>query len=316
MRPDVLACALLSGSICAFNLGDLSLAAHVEVGRGDPLLSLEAISSDSVVAGSAGGRIVEVRLRLGQDQARAAGSWQGQLQGPQLASPVCRIACDREGVPPQRFLACFANLELWVWECSSRAGLRPKHTRTWLWPESRPRPLQRGTCRTEALCLELLAAPPLVANFVALPDARDLVAVTAPPAPCIYVYSCSQGTVVNRIALDARLPAVRRLWPLPLAASSAGAADNSRGAVLLVLCADRFARLHLRNKGARCSWLGEPLRLPGASGAAAATGAWPRSSASTPDACILQGEEGSGKLCNVLLKGDSALSHWAMACQP
>jgi len=86
------------------------------------------------------------------------------------------------------------------------------------------------------------------------------------------------------------------------------------GAVVVVLCADRFARLRLWEGGAKAAWLEEPLQLPGCCAGLSSRGG-------TPAACWVEGRgseeatddqkkaRGRQSVCMVL-KGETALSYW------
>jgi len=333
LTSDTIACAMLDGCVSVYNLNAMTLVARIEVAAGDPLLALEAISPHSLVVGSAAGQLVELVLDQQSFEpagAALAGAQQIQLHRPAnsgQSSAVCGIIADRE-VSPRRFLVCLASLEILLWECQQSSADRPRHVRTWAWPESQPKARSPGCCRTQSLCLDLLASPPLVACFVdtGADEAEALVVVCAPPATCFYVYSCENGSLLNRFATGQGVPPVLRLWSPPLRPFSKmlsedlaepGAPEPDDGGSVWVLCDDRFARLRLWEGGAQAAWLEEPLRLPGC-----CPGLWPR--CGTPAACWVGGSDatesdedggtGRERSFRVVLKGDTALSCWTLDC--
>jgi len=307
--PKLLACAFFDGLLCLFDIGDLSVSMQLEVSMGDPLLALEAALPDLLVAGCASGRVVEIRLdSISTETGVGVGGAQlTLLRGLRPGSAVCGIDCDSQ-VRPKRLLACFTCLELWIWE---RDGHNLRHTRTWVWPESQPEAPSANCCATQECCLEMLASPPVLAGFACSLEAGSLIVVVAPPTKTCYVYDYTQGVVVNRVGFGAQLPVpvrLRTLLPPPLLVDDADGPLNmcSNGFVVLVLFADRFMRLRLREGGTDVGLLDDPLQLPGACRDGGGCG--PRG---TPDACVQSME---AQRFTVLLKGDMAISSWEMPC--
>eukprot|EP00927_Polykrikos_kofoidii_P035812 TRINITY_DN30333_c0_g1_i1.p1 TRINITY_DN30333_c0_g1~~TRINITY_DN30333_c0_g1_i1.p1 ORF type:complete len:1631 (+),score=205.89 TRINITY_DN30333_c0_g1_i1:615-4895(+) len=337
IRSDLLACAFSSGCICLFSICDLAVAARVEAREGgcpgepDPLLALEVTGPNTVVCGSGSGHLVELTFQL----ARRGCGWavtglrRSELRGPRLSTAIFRI--ERGGArSAQRLLVCYAALEVWLWECNEdigivkesvssavMAGRGMKHTHTWIWPESTPRPSSSPRCSSLESCLEMLASPPLVAQFVGV--GADLVAVTAPPARCLYIYSCSKSTIMNRVTFPPNIQIVQRFLYVPYTREweRAGGSVHDFGAVvcddalLLVLCLDRFFWIRLGDHGRRASLLGDaPRLLPGTTEFVSV----PRG---TPDACLLPFGDTrlrGGQL--MLMKGDRAISFWLLPSSP
>jgi len=329
LRSSLLACAFLDGSVCIFGLDTFCLLARIEVDSGDPLTALERLSSNSLIVGTNAGRIVEMRLQIetsddsGKDIA-VAEARQLALQVPTpLGKAVCSLCVDLEE-QPSRFLCCFASLELWVWGHEGRAEKRPELLHTWVWPESRPDTLPSGHCGDHKSCLDMLAGPPMVATFVprAVFDDKlgpSLVVVGAPPELTYYVYDCDRGAVVNRIVSSKQLPNVVRLRALPTpeerwlpTAFPGEDTDVPRvvgGGVIVALTAGGlFARLQLMDGGRHSQWLDDrPCELPGY-----ACSLGPCDTVrGTPDFCVISRQLSPG-LCQVLLKGDAALSSWTL----
>lgn len=309
LRPELLACAFFDGSLSIYHLQELCLAARVRVSPGDPLLALEAISLDTLAVGSAGGVLVGVELELAigsAEQLSVTGFQRLLLQRSPIGHAVCSIRGDSETLP-KRFLVCFANLELWIWENSIEPWCAPRHLRTWIWPESNPKPMHPWYhVSTHARCQELLACPPLVACFVPSQEAADLVVITATPASCFYLYSCDDGTIVNRIPFGFSLPPVTSLCALLFSGldqlTSDAKPDNS-SVIILILCKDRFLRVRLSNNFVQVCWIGEPVHLPTSSARSS------RRPGSTSDACIVAHTMDSYR---VLLKGETAISCWTI----
>jgi len=308
LSEAVLACAMFSGFVCIYSLNDLALMANIEITAGDPLLALEAISCASLVIGSAGGQITLLCVEKAPDQpASITGTRKIQLPCPTPDNPDCcpavtGIVLDRE-VTPRRFMVLHAGLEAWLWECQSTD--LPQHVRTWQWPESEPRPLGVGCSRDQSECLSLLSSPPLVASFIQATEAESLVVMCAPPAACFYVYSCEQGSIVDRITLGQQIPSVVKLWAPPPWNRSRGVARSQTQTSLLVLGSDSFAILNVYDRGGRACWSEEAQQLPGS-----CLGVKTRRG--TPSACCIKSDEGDGDCYRIVLKSDAALSSWTM----
>lgn len=346
-RPDVLACAFLRGRVRIFWLQHLTGPAAqdmsgsscamttVDLEPGDLLLSMEACSASVLVTGSAGGRVHEVRLLEPSWPDACSGSSPSalrMLRTPRPGSPVVGL------VVGKYLAACFASLELWIWELPS-SSQSVRHVKTWVWPETQPRPPARNCCNTESACLQVHTSPPMLACFVPCSQScgrgQGLLAVTAPPSLCLYFYDCCQGAVVNRICLQPGLSRVLHLRQLPFDAAVAWSTSHSGEAVdkavlhggLLVLSADRLARLRVEACGSRAKWLEDAPQLLG--------GLSPTAGQAAPDVCALWMRPGSrsaesdgrGKTgaaaclamassCRgsfeVCLKGASSLSCWVL----
>eukprot|EP00929_Paragymnodinium_shiwhaense_P063722 TRINITY_DN31854_c0_g2_i1.p1 TRINITY_DN31854_c0_g2~~TRINITY_DN31854_c0_g2_i1.p1 ORF type:complete len:2111 (-),score=425.53 TRINITY_DN31854_c0_g2_i1:245-6577(-) len=348
VRPDLLACGFSSGLLCLCSLLDLKVICEVELGYegGDspasdghgpgnnPVMAIEAIASERLVVGFGSGLLVDVQLQLARSLEggspsdgsgwKVAGYRRAALRGPANGGTVCGIDKDKPGSMPRRFLVCFANLEVWLWDCTdcgsdrssiaSARGLR--HFRTWTWPESSPRrPSKPAVCSgaPQASCLAVLSAPPLVARFVHYGDSADLVALAAAPATCIYLYSCSLATVVNRVPLHPGLcGSAIGLWSLPTAAPTRTGAEK---AALAVLGEAGFAWLALRDGGRRTTWLND-----GAITAVPGKACLPNQSAALSDICVSAVAEAFrhgdadaahvGVAEQIVVKGDVAFSFW------
>jgi len=353
---DLFAAAFLSGSVCLFSLQSLRIVSHLSAYRRDPLLVMEALCPSSLVLGSANGDLWHLRpppisTAVGVDV--DGSQWSTQpLPGSSRGAAICGLACDCDR-SPRRLLACLSSLELRVFDCFPLGSCRPSSAstaggvgrrqpaqapvrllRSWIWPE-RPPTHHTGHCgtnrKTEADYLELLSAPPIVATFVILQsgakrttDIADLVVVAAPPALCLYVFGCLQGTVMNRIDLQPSLAPVVRLWApkvqrrpqarIPAADQSCVGSCGAGCGFLLVISRDQWSSLSLEGGGTRAQWLRQAQPLPAvaalASSAAAIMGGTPAVcpiALSTPAAVEGKKQIKSG---GILLKSDFGLSLW------
>eukprot|EP00928_Gymnodinium_smaydae_P026312 TRINITY_DN20709_c1_g3_i1.p1 TRINITY_DN20709_c1_g3~~TRINITY_DN20709_c1_g3_i1.p1 ORF type:complete len:2082 (-),score=410.92 TRINITY_DN20709_c1_g3_i1:81-6326(-) len=332
LRADLLAGVFTDGLLRFCGLSTLAVVASFQVFAGEPLTCLEAIDTSTLVVGSSGGKLAQLAFDLSEPAGPGSGwkvecSRPARLQGPEPASAACRIVRAGDTLPAGLFLACFAGLELRVWsrplptdEASVATSSRLAHA--WIWPESEPRSASAALPLPPAACWEMLTEPPLVACFVSagggaasldVSGQDALVVAAAARASCLYVYSCLRGTIVNRVCLASTLPSVMRLIPLASASThgaggerasrESGELNVSAGSVI-VLCADRFARLQLSSGGCRASWLEEPVFILGG-----LHGQRRKSlDRAAPDAVIAV----CGKERRLVLKGDSSISSWAL----
>lgn len=305
---SLILCSFFDGHVRAFDLQSLSAIAKIEVSPNSaivPLMTLEAISTQSAIVGGADGSITEIQIRFAArtsealyvvDEARRV-----VLQSPSYPNEgaVCGIHANRQ-VSSKRFLVAFSNLELRIWDCPGQVSQRPTHTRTWVWPETHPS-VQQEALRDRTgtkWCLDLLANPPLVATFVLAANTDDargggLVVCTAPPAPCCYVFDCDAGGVINRIAFDPATPRILRMRPLTRPAEDG---DPPQGYIVSAAFAGGVARLMLYDCG-RAGWLEESfLSTPAGVG-----------ESGTPDITVLQR---NSEETTVVVSTDATLSCW------
>ena len=279
-----LACALLDGSVCVFNLLDFSLHVQVIVHAHDSVLTLEALNSCSLVVGSAGGRLNFVRFDESACEGRDEGLDRVEELRADPAEAICAIKLDQEPLP-SRFVVCSSHLKLRFWECGLET---PVQFRTWSLPECRRPPSWALHLRDEADVLEMLSFPPVVASFVP-PSCGSLVAVVAFPSTDLYVYDFVQDSVVAVVPM-ARPQNVVKLLPLPRA-------HDQGSATLLVLCKESARRVRLVRGGEQAEWLEEEFLWSGACSGVVR---------GTPDVCHTPC--GSGD--RLVFKDDAALYSW------
>eukprot|EP00931_Biecheleriopsis_adriatica_P023996 TRINITY_DN15043_c0_g1_i2.p1 TRINITY_DN15043_c0_g1~~TRINITY_DN15043_c0_g1_i2.p1 ORF type:complete len:1968 (+),score=448.09 TRINITY_DN15043_c0_g1_i2:92-5995(+) len=166
-----------------------------------------------------------------------------------------------------------------------------------------------GRCKTSHV-LELLSAPPVVACFVPLTQARTLLAVCEHLAANLVLYDCKDCSMLHQVPLAPELPAVLRLH--------AWTQMQDATAALVLLCEDRFVLGHFHGGSGVLRLSEDSWQLPGSSSRAAAESNFTQ--AGRPDACLMNcweattGTQAAGHTCNVMVKGDAAISCWEIRC--
>mmetsp|Transcript_7175 Transcript_7175/g.15656 ORF Transcript_7175/g.15656 Transcript_7175/m.15656 type:complete len:1314 (+) Transcript_7175:96-4037(+) len=251
LSPSILLGAFYDGSMCVFNLAQYALEAKVTVSPDDPIMAMRCLSASSVLIGTAEGQLYMVRLGTGAKDSsglRAQKAALAPMDQSKSAGAVCSIASDNSSIP-MICVACFSTLQLRVLDCTL-AGTPPRHTWTWVWPESLPQRTSVSRSRwSDEACSDLLSKPPLVASVLVV-DGNPVVLVTAPPCQCLYIYCCTTGAILNRVSFADEMRLVTGIWSGALTATAVG---SSAGTALL-LCHDRVFVLRVLDGGARAVW--------------------------------------------------------------